>query len=402
MSNEQLVRDYRITDSELTVFTQHICDSMTRDIAEFAAYGVLAANVTSLQSLCDAFEVFPTDEYINQEYLSAVEARDGIVEELQVIIRSMALRVELKWGKKSPKYKSLDIADLARLSVDSYVTRARMVHAFMTEYQAELTAEGLTELMLDDMEAKIQELDDAIRETIEKNSLRMEKTTERITNGNQLYDLVSRYCEIGKRIWDKVNPAFYNDYIIYSSVSPGSLTAPTGLRFVLSSLLLTWDEVVNATSYNLEASTDGTVFFEIYSGSDTEYNYTPEQEGWMWYRVRARNSAGFGPFSDILQQGYYPGTVLPAPQNLNVQLAAGSPNTIELTWDIVPSATSYAINRSIVAIGAAPGPFSFVTNSHDNEYIENVIPGNRFYFNLTASNSSQWSGTSVNVFIDVV
>ena len=58
--------------------------------------------------------------------------------------------------------------------------------------------------------------------------------------------------------------------------------------------------------------------------------------------------------------------------------------------------------RSIVALGAAgPGPFSFVTNTHDPEYVETVIPGNRFYYNLTASNSSQWSGVSVNVFIDV-
>jgi hypothetical protein len=32
MANDQLFRNYNITDSELTVFTQHICDSMTSEM----------------------------------------------------------------------------------------------------------------------------------------------------------------------------------------------------------------------------------------------------------------------------------------------------------------------------------------------------------------------------------
>jgi hypothetical protein len=51
-SNNQ--RLYNITDSEFTLFTQHICDCITRDITEFEAFNVLAADVTNLQSPCDA------------------------------------------------------------------------------------------------------------------------------------------------------------------------------------------------------------------------------------------------------------------------------------------------------------------------------------------------------------
>ena len=70
-------REYRITDSELTMFGQHICDSITRDITEFGVYGVVAADVTALQALIDAFELFPTDDYVNQEYRTATVEKDA-------------------------------------------------------------------------------------------------------------------------------------------------------------------------------------------------------------------------------------------------------------------------------------------------------------------------------------
>jgi hypothetical protein len=370
---------------------------MTRDITEFATFGVLPANVTSLQVLCDAFEVFPTDEYINQEYLSAVEARDNIVNELQVIIRAMALRVELKWGKKSPKYKSLKIADLTRLSVDAYVTSARMVHAFMTEYLTELAAEGLTAPMLNDMEDKIQELDDAIRETIAKNSLRIEKTTERITKGNELYNLVSRYCEIGKRIWDGVNPAFFNDYIIYTSVSPGSLTAPQNLRYETDYMKVVWDAVENATSYQLEVSTDGVNFTELTTTTDPEFGFIP-YDAHTYYKCRARNNSGYGPYSSVIDFWYY--DPLPAPSNFQAEIIPG--HECRLSWEMVHSATTYRVYISDVAFGEPEGPFIPFLNTGQLEYTTSLTPGRRMYFKVTCFNPYQAeSGFSNTSYVEV-
>ena len=179
--------------------------------------------------------------------------------------------------------------------------------------------------------------------------------------------------------------------------------APSNITFYFPSTTFTISEVPGATSYILQASIDdGVTYFDVGSSPNPEIVYVPVQSGWMKYRAAARSSAGISSYSQEFRIGYYPGTVLPAPENLTLQLAAGSPNTLELKWDPTPAASSYSVNRSIVALGAAgPGPFSFVTNTHDPEYVETVIPGNRFYYNLTASNSSQWSGVSVNVFIDV-
>ena len=75
-----------------------------------------------------------------------------------------------------------------------------------------------------------------------------------------------------------------------------------------------WDEVRNATSYQLQMA-DGETFIEIYSGSEPSYQFNPP-DGKGLYRVRARNDNGFGPFGEILEQWYY--AVLPPASNLQI------------------------------------------------------------------------------------
>ena len=397
MSNEQFKRDYKMTDSDLTVFTQHVCDCMTRDIMEFANYGVTATNVTALQTKNDLFERFPTDDYINQEYLSAVELRDSIYDTLHVTIRSMALRVELKWGKKSPKYKSLGISEMSKLPVNAYITEARMVHAFMEEHLTELTAEGLTQAMLDDMETDIQALDEAIRKTIEMSSYRMEMTTKRISEGNKIYGLVSKYCEIGKRIWDKVNPAFYNDYVIYDK-SPGGLAAPKNLRAFRGSKEIMWDTVANAITYSLEMSLDQVEWVQIFQ---EEWNIAPVDfpDGFSYYRVRAHNAGGYGDYSDVLELEYY--AVLPTPQNFRLELIEEIPKKVRCICDHVPTAESYVTYVSVVNIGSGPGSWTGAGRNEIPEVVNELVSGKRNYFQMQAQNVGQSSGKTPDLYIDV-
>ena len=47
------------------------------------------------------------------------------------------------------------------------------------------------------------------------NSIRMEKTTERIAKGNELYALVAKYCNMGKLVYENINSPKYKAYLIY-------------------------------------------------------------------------------------------------------------------------------------------------------------------------------------------
>jgi hypothetical protein len=215
MKNDAIKRNYVLRDSKLLFFASFLSSLIIRDIEEFEKYGVTAAQATELDSLCEELKNFPIDTAYFYDYVISIEERDAIIKDLRAIIKSMAMRVELKWGKRSPKYRWMGMSDLIKISVETFVARARIIHTFMTENLSELTAEGLTQAMLDNLDAKILELNAAISQALEKENLRQEKTKERIILSNQIYKLVSKYCEIGKMSWSNTNPAKYNDYLIY-------------------------------------------------------------------------------------------------------------------------------------------------------------------------------------------
>ncbi len=396
MSNDSLKRDYHITDPELTMFGQHICDSITRDITEFGVYGVVAADVTALQALIDAFELFPSDDFVNQEYLTATVEKDALTEEVRVLVRSMALRVEMKWGKKTPVYKSLGISDISRLKDEAFITRAKLIHSFLVENLTELASGGLTQAMLDDFEDKIQELEDAKRLQIDKSFLREDKTVERIEKGNQLYTIISKYCEIGKRIWDKVNPARFNDYIIYQKEA-GGLSVPANFRYDFIGKTFWWDVVNHATSYQLEKK-EGDEYVQIYAGKDPEFQYTPP-DGQGFYRVRARNMNGFGSATEDLEQWYF--AVLPPASNLIINDTEMNPGQYRLTWDAVPTATEYSVYRSVVNNGQPAGDYTLQGKTADASFIINVESGKRNYFRVNTKNLSQYAVPSEPIWIEV-
>ena len=398
MDQEQIMRDYKLTDSELTVFSQQLCGYITRDISEFTDYGVTAANVTALKALGDAFEYFPLDAVYKQEVTLAVEAKDALREEVQKMVRAMSLRVELKWGKNSAQYRQFEIADLSKLGDDAYLTRARAVYTHMNTHKADYTAEGLTPEMLTAMETKLEALDQAIYDANEKITERKLKSIERIQKGNEIYGLVARYCEIGKRIWDGVNPAKFENYVIYGA-SAGPLKPPVMIGYRPGDFVISWGAVENATSYELEYSPDGSAWTVAYSGSDDAVQYIPVVEGWAYFRCRARNANGYGEYSEVLKTGYY--QQIPPPSNVKAKIEEHTENGLLLTWDEVPSATVYKIYTSVVPIGSPSNSFVFLGKPKENNYSCEIERGKRHYFQLTAENSAQWSQRSTAIYLDV-
>ena len=85
MVNDFQFRNYHFNDAQLTFFVQSVCDSMNRDIDEFIEFGIFLSDVNNLQNLCDAFEVFPTDALINEEYLTATERKYVLIDAMKAL-----------------------------------------------------------------------------------------------------------------------------------------------------------------------------------------------------------------------------------------------------------------------------------------------------------------------------
>ena len=80
-----------------------------------------------------------------------------------------------------------------------------------------------------------------------------------------------------------------------SSSSSSSSAATTAVQ-------VSWTAVSNATSYLVEEAVDGTSFSQVeeFSSSTTSWNPSSLVDGHIYYfRVRAINSGGYSPYSDI-------------------------------------------------------------------------------------------------------
>jgi hypothetical protein len=369
----ELERDYNMTDADLCMFVSNLVGFMNRDILQFENWGADAAAISALEARGDAFETFPTDLEFKADVGIATEDKDATAENLRSGIRQVAARAENKWGASAARYKKFGVAGLSKMNDrDLLVCGRRVVHVG-TGFLALLADLGLTQAMLDDLEALAQTFENnmnALKDAIAERDI---KTEERRSNGNELYAFVVKYCNAGKQIWEGASEAKYNDYIIYKSTDapPGQVT---GLSYDRATGQMSWDAPESATEidkYRLMLSADGEKWARAYLGPETHAG-VPLATGTNYFRCRAHNKNGWGKRSDILE--VHEGGELAPPAWVNANYsetpdAADSANgedapkfedrQVEVSWADVELADMYEVWRAVSESGAVPPPEDF-------------------------------------------
>ncbi|MCX6153316.1 MAG: hypothetical protein NT007_04065, partial [Candidatus Kapabacteria bacterium] len=269
-----------------------------------------------------------------------------------------------------------------------------------TAYKATLISEGflqadITKLntLFDDLSEKISTQQDFIRHSYAR-------TEDRAVAFNKVWDTMVKISTAAKQIF-KDSPAKVEYYLLYpSSGGGGSLTPPANFAYNFSSNIFSWDSVTNATSYQIEASDNGTDWSEIYADAAASFTYIPASGVTKHYRVRARNSNGFGAFGTALVFAYYDS--LSAPSGLSIGLSGATPPlNINLNWNSVAGATRYKVYRSIVSVGSPAGTYSYLELANTNSYYEVSVENKRYYYYLIAINDYRESSASSAIFVDV-
>jgi hypothetical protein len=399
MALSNIQRNYNLPDADLCMFTSNLCNTMTRDLTDLTPFGIEVLKITALKALGDAFEIFPSDEVLQAYVIAATETKTAKAELVKESIRNMVTLCQIKWGVDSWQEKSLAVKGMNNFTDDSLLTASRRVHTQMTEFLTDLADTGLTEIMLDDLETLNEEYETAKNEQFTKIAERDSKTEERIKKGNELYSFVSTYCEIGKRVYANSDPAKYNDYVIYGTVTPVALTAPSNFAWSVNTYLFTWDAVVNATSYQIEMSINGTDWSELWAGSETSYNYHPETSGSFYFRCRARNSGGYGPYCNSIEVVYF--TQLPAPANFLVEASFSNPLEIRISWNPVETAQWYNLFRSEVPLGEPVGTWVNLGQVTETLVVQSGRSGKRYYYKVQGANPMQEGDFTSELFVDI-
>lgn len=300
-------KKFKLSYYELCLFTSQLVANMTRDATEFAARGVDGTAITALETLGDAFEVFPPDDVYVGDISDLTTEKNNLRETVTDDIQVISGYFEQQWGPRSGKYKSLRIANIQKMSDSKFLFTSRNVVTQATQYLTELTPIGLTQTMIDSLEDNAQLFEDKLVELNNTKELRDEKAEERLTKGNELYDYVANYCRIGKLIWENLNEAKYNDYVIYPSVQTG-LSKPQNVaaEYVAGSpplIHISWDSVLNATSYDLYydlANLGGAAgdFQLLNTYTDTFADVEAVDNKRNYFKLRAKNAEHTSDYSN--------------------------------------------------------------------------------------------------------
>lgn len=307
MPLKPLKRDYRFTDSELCSLTFNMLSSIARDDSEFTARGITNTERTALETLATAFLAFPDDEYYRADITTAVENKDALRNIMIVKIRDIVQCAAIKWGVYSGRYKKFSTRRVSNENDKAFLTTAKQVVLVGTEYLLELESVGLTQAMLDDLDDDCDSFHNALIAIYSAEELRDNKTQERIQKGNEIYNYVVQYCMIGKAIWDDVDEAKYNDYVIYPQEyhqlsKPQNLTAEyVGGDPAVNHL--SWDTVPEAESYDVYVSirdigSPSGDFNFLDTFSDNFADVLAIENKRNYYKIKARNSESTSTYSD--------------------------------------------------------------------------------------------------------
>ncbi|MCX6153302.1 MAG: hypothetical protein NT007_03995 [Candidatus Kapabacteria bacterium] len=300
------MRNYTLSDADLVGFGHNLCQNITRDQAQFTPRGVTAGNVTSLNALVTAFENLPGDSYYAADVSIAVEAKNATRADLDIKIRDITQCAIIKWGADSPRYKKFGTIDISKVSDREYLSVCRQVVVTATGYLSDLTSVGLTHDMIDAVTDGADAFGSNLDDLNEAITVRDIKKGERIADGNEIYSFITQYCTVGKYIWDDVDEAKYNDYVIYPTGSSG-LSRPTNLtaNWITGDpeVHLNWDAVSGASSYDIYHCA---VDFGLPSGTFTFWFDSPNPPQGVaftvnkrnYYKIKAKNGSVVSEFSD--------------------------------------------------------------------------------------------------------
>lgn len=214
MQQNKNLRLYKIADASLKQLADDLKGSMERDFTDFETRGFTTAKMQAFEALITAFNETTTDEELRGEVTVAVENKDALAKQLRQQLSDIRNRAANAFGEGSGKYNSFGFGELSRLSDDTLCRTGKSVVRVATKLLAELTNEGLTTAILNNITNTLNNFDKAIDAVGEAEENRDLETQNRIEKGNALYTQMVKLGGTGKSLYEFTNEAKYNDYVL--------------------------------------------------------------------------------------------------------------------------------------------------------------------------------------------
>ncbi len=264
-----------------------------------------------------------------------------------------------------------------------------------------------------ELEKVTKETKDEIKKAIEKSQESFEETLKEAAEDKigelkqKLEDLKNKLEEKLKEIEEKLGEEEEEEDDELKVPNAPTLNDPGAASVSGSSFTVGWNKVSNAVSYTLERDVDSSFInpIAIYIGANNNYTETLSvaAETTYYYRVKASNSVGDSPWSNMVDVKVTLGAPLTAPSSPTLNDPGGSLSagtSFSVSWSKPAGATGYKLERDTNS--SFSGPTEVYSGSKNNA-AETRSPSSTttYYYRVKASNSAGSSSWSNVVDIEI-
>lgn len=214
MRKTLIKRNYILSDTDLIATSKEKSSLLKRDAVEFSEFGVDATEIAAFDTEIEDFSDIPQDHIVVALQMGTTDLKNDKAEEVRVAIRSVMARVQLRYGVNSAVYKKFGTEKLAQLGDADLYLLGKTVAFIGREYLTELSGQGLTVAILDELEAICSAFEKMLINQKVAIGNRTILQENRILSGNALYKKLMNFLNIGLRIWETTSEAKANDYTI--------------------------------------------------------------------------------------------------------------------------------------------------------------------------------------------
>jgi len=191
-----------------------------RDLEKFAAFGFTNDDLQSIKVMINEFSNTDHDDQLMARQVLISSSKKQVSAELKSKLSNLNVRIDLAYGRDNKEFvEHFTVRELSQLSIPNLLIEAKKIIRMVDEYREKLEQIGLSDEIIN----SINDLIATLEETSVNHKIAMANrdlsTAERHTVANELYYEIIDICKIGKAVWADVNEAYYNDYIIYDTVS---------------------------------------------------------------------------------------------------------------------------------------------------------------------------------------
>ena len=210
-------RMYNFTDAELYTMCVNTYRNAVRDYVEFEKFGYSSEKIQGFASQIEKFRHLPDDNELVGDQMLLTEKKYDAAERLKNAIRSVMTRVEMKYNKRSGRYRKFGTSKIGDMTDAQLLFCGRRV-ARVARLQIDFLADtGLRDEHIQKVLDYAISFENAINLQQDRIHERDISVEVRVEQGNRIYQHMIDICNIGKDIWIDKDRIKYDQYCVYES-----------------------------------------------------------------------------------------------------------------------------------------------------------------------------------------